>query len=86
MSDRWRDTYDSWKTRSDFDESPPEEREEPCDYCDEDGWVEGHPIPTPHGPHYPVTRCTACGGHHRIAVELKALQQEDLDDMAGCDG
>jgi hypothetical protein len=77
--------YDRWKLRSDFDECPPEEREEPCDWCDEDGWIEGLPIPTPHGPHYPVSRCSACGGTHRIAVELFPLEQTDLDLMAGAE-
>ena len=76
--------YDSWKLRSDRDEFPDyDEREEPCEFCDEDGWIEGLPIPTPHGPHFPVTRCTVCGGVHRIAVELRPLEQEDLDEMAG---
>lgn len=82
--DRWKGSYDAWKLRSDRDEFPDcDEREEDCGQCDSDGWVDGEPIPTPHGPHYPVSRCTACGGTHRIAVELKPLEQEDLDEMAG---
>lgn len=49
----------------------------PCDYCD-DGWAEHSPTPTPNGPHYTYSQCTACGGTGHVEIELAPIEQEDL--------
>lgn len=68
-----------WNAHSDrdFEDENHDTRILPCDYCD-GGWAESAPTPTPHGPHYTYSQCTACGGTGEVEIELAPIEQEDL--------
>lgn len=57
----------------------PDLRTERCEYCD-DGWVEGYPMPTPDGPHYPMSRCNACN-RGWVEIELEPITEHDIMDI-----
>jgi hypothetical protein len=52
-------------------------RDEPCPYC-ENGRIEGRPIPTPDGPHYPLRFCNACKGTGILSTEYVPVSEDDL--------
>lgn len=54
--------------------------QERCEHC-EDGKVDGDPVPTPQGPHYPTLTCRICNGDGWIVVEYEPITLADLEDF-----